>query len=297
MVEWDDLRYLVFLGRHGSTLAAGRALGVDQSTVQRRIAALEKRVGRTLVARGPTGYRLTDLGHVLLGPAQDVEAAVLRFEQAVAEAIRGTAGVVRVTCPEPIVLRLQRSGFVDRFHAGHPGLRIEFVVSDRYMDLMQGDADIALRSGDTDDGDLVGRRIADSTWAVYGSTDYLASRGRPARVEDLREHALIGFDDSMSRHRAAAWLREIAPETPLVVRNGSVLGLLHSAKAGLGLAPLPVAIAEAEPGLERVLGPIPALRRIWRVLTPPRLRHEPRVAAFFDFVVAETDALAPILTG
>lgn len=222
MVEWDDLRYLVSLGRHGSTLAASRALGVDQSTVQRRIAALEKRVGRSLAARGPTGYRLTDLGQALHGPAQDVEAAVQRFEQAVAEAVRGTAGVVRVTCPEPIVLRLMRSGFVDRFHARHPGLRIEFVVSDRYIDLMRGDADIALRSGDTDDGDLVGRRIADSIWAIYGSLDYLASSG--------------------------------------------------------------------------VLGPIPALRRIWRVLTPPRLRHEPRVAAFFDFVVAEADALTPILT-
>lgn len=297
MVEWDDLRYFVSLGREGSTLAASRALGVDQSTVQRRVAALEKRLGRPLVARGPTGYRLTDFGRALLGPAQDVQAAVERFEQSVAEAVRGEAGVVRVTCPEPIVLRLQRSGFVDRFHTRHPGLRIEFVVSDRYMDLMQGDADVALRSGDTDDGELVGRRIADSIWAVYGSRDYLAAHGRPARVEDLRQHALIGFDDSMSRHRAAAWLREIAPDTPLVARNGSVLGLLHSAKAGLGLAPLPVAIAEAESDLERVLGPIPALRRIWRVLTPPRLRHEPRVAAFFDFVVAEAEALAPVLTG
>src|SRR5690606_19444247 len=191
MVEWDDLRYFVSLGRHGSTLAAARALGVDQSTVQRRVAALEKRLGRPLVSREPTGYRLTDLGRTLLGPAQDVEAAVQRFEQSVSEAVRGRAGVVRVTCPEPIVLRLQRSGFVDRFHARHPGLRIEFVVSDRYVDLMQGDADVALRSGDTDDGELVGRGIADSIWAVYGSPDYLASRGRPTRVEDLREHALI----------------------------------------------------------------------------------------------------------
>ncbi|WP_187272115.1 LysR family transcriptional regulator [Zeimonas arvi] len=297
MVEWDDLRYFVSLGREGSTLAASRALGVDQSTVQRRVAALEKRLGRPLVARGQSGYRLTDFGRALLGPAQDVHAAVERFEQSVAEAVRGEAGVVRVTCPEPIVLRLQRAGLVDRFHARHPGLRIEFLVSDRYMDLMQGDADVALRSGDTDDGELVGRRIADSIWAVYGSRDYLAAHGRPARVEDLRQHALIGLDDSMSRHRAAAWLREIAPDAPLVARNGSVLGLLHSAKAGLGLAPLPVAIAEAEPDLERVLGPIPALRRIWRVLTPPHLRHEPRVAAFFDFVVAEAEALAPVLTG
>jgi DNA-binding transcriptional LysR family regulator len=87
------------------------------------------------------------------------------------------------------------------------------------------------------------------------------------------------------------------PGIPLAARNGSVLGLMQSARAGLGLAPLPTAIADGEADLVRVLGPVPALRRIWRVFTPPQMRHQPRVAAFFDFVADEAQALESILTG
>ncbi len=76
-----------------------------------------------------------------------------------------------------------------------------------------------------------------------------------------------------------------------------MLGLLYSAKAGIGVAPLPTAIADAEPELVRVLGPIPELARIWRLLTTPELRQTPRVNAFFEFIVEEIDALRPILTG
>jgi DNA-binding transcriptional LysR family regulator len=116
-------------------------------------------------------------------------------------------------------------------------------------------------------------------------------------VEDLKDHALIGLDDSMSNHRAAVWLRRVAPGGRVVARNNSILGLVYSAKAGLGLAPLPTAIADAESDLERMLGPIDELTRIWRVLAAPDKRHTPRVAAFFDFVVDEIESLRPIITG
>lgn len=89
----------------------------------------------------------------------------------------------------------------------------------------------------------------------------------------------------------------MAPNASIVARNDSVLGLLYSVKSGVGLAPLPTAIADAEQDLVRVLGPIPELARIWRLLTPPDLRRTPRVSAFFDFIVEEVDALRPILTG
>ena len=101
----------------------------------------------------------------------------------------------------------------------------------------------------------------------------------------------------MAKHRAAQWLQQVAPDAHVVARNTSVLGLVNSAKAGVGLAPLPTALGDAEPDLVRVLGPIPELARIWRVLTTPELRHTPRVAALFDFLVDEVDALRPIITG
>jgi DNA-binding transcriptional LysR family regulator len=297
MFDWDDLKYLLAVARHGSTTAAARALGVNQSTVQRRLAELERRVGQALVQRHPSGYRLTEAGAALLPHAEAVAQAVAGVEQRVDALRHDTVGIVRLTCPEPIVGRLRQSGLLDRFHARYPGLRVEFVMSDRYLDITRGDADVALRSGDTDDGELVGRKLADSLWAVYASRSYFERRGRPDNIDALAGHDWVGFDESMSRHRAAQWLQRIAPDARIVARNDSVLGLLYSARAGLGLAALPTAIADAEPELVRVLGPVPELTRIWRILTTPASRRTPRVAALFDFVVAESATLAPILSG
>jgi len=166
-------------------------------------------------------------------------------------------------------------------------------VSTKSIDFAKGEADVALQSGNTD-GDLVGRKSADPVWAVYASRGCIERHGRPARIEDLGRHALVGFDETMANHRAAKRLARVAPNAKIAARNNSVLGVLYAAKSG---APLPTAIADAEEDLVRVLGPIAELARIWRLLTPPELRRTPRVAAFFDFVIEEIDALRPILTG
>jgi len=297
MFDWDDLRYFLAVARQGSTIAAGRALQVNQSTVHRRLAALEHRIGRPLVKRHPTGYRLTELGEEMVAYAEKVEQAVQAFEQQLEAIRRDAVGVVRVTCPEPIIYRITQSSLLDRFHARYPGIRVEFVMSDKYLDLAKGEVDVALRSGDTADNELVGRKIADSFWAVYASRTYVEQHGRPERVEDLERHPLVGFDDTMTNHRASKWLRQVAPDGKIVARNNSVLGLVYAAKAGVGVAPLPTALGDAEADLVRVLGPIPELARIWRLLTTAELRHTPRVAAFFDFIVEEIDTLKPILTG
>ena len=297
MFDWNDLKYLLAVARHESMLAAGRALGVNQSTVQRRLAELERRIGQPLVERHTSGYRLTEIGAALLPDAERVAHAVAALEQHVEAARRDVVGTIRLTCPEPLVYRITQAGILDRFHARYPGLRVEFVMSDKYLDLAKGDADVALRSGDTEDNELVGRKIADSLWAVYASRSYIAQHGQPDSIEALEQHKLIGFDDTMTRHRAAQWLALVAPNGRMVARNNSVLGLLYSAKAGLGVAPLPTAIADAEPELVQLFGPIPELTRIWRILTTQALRRTPRVAAFFDFMVDEAEALRPILTG
>ena len=297
MFEWSDLRYFLAVARHGSTAAAAKALRVNQSTVQRRLSELERQLGRGLVKRHATGYRLTEFGEDMLPHAERVEHAVLAFAGQQAAMARGEIGIIRVTCPEPIMSRLTKSALLDRFQARHPSLRVEFVMSDKYLDLAKGDADVALRSGDTDDEVLVGRKVADSFWAVYASGKYIESRGKPECIEELEDHAIIALDDSMAGHRAAKWLREVAPGAEIAARSNSVLGLLSAAKSGIGIAPLPTALGDAEADLARVLGPIPELARSWRLLAHPDLRHTPRVAAFFDFINEEIDALRPILTG
>jgi DNA-binding transcriptional LysR family regulator len=202
-----------------------------------------------------------------------------------------------VACPEPIVYRITQSSLLDRFKARHPELRVEFVMSDKYVDLAKGEADVALRSGDTDDNVLVGRKIADSLWAVYASRAYISRQGQPASVADLNHHAIVGLDETMAKHRAATWLAQVAPDATIVARNNSILGLIYAVKSGIGIAPLPTALGDAEEDLVRVLGPIPELARSWRLLTHPDLRKTPRVAAFFEFIAGEIEAMRPILTG
>ena len=297
MFDWDDIKVFLAVARHGSTLAAGRALGVNQSTVQRRLSAMEAHLKQGLVERLPTGYRLTDLGVSILPAAERIAQAADAFETEIEDLARSHVGIIRVTCPEPIAFRLNQSGLLDVFHRAHPDIRVEFVLSDHYIDLAKGEADVALRSGDTDAGVLVGVKIADSLWAVYASRQYVDRHGAPASIEDLTQHPLIAFEASMSNHRISVWLKEVAPDAAYAAHNTSVLGLIYSAKAGVGVAPLPMALGDKEPNLVRVLGPVPALTRPWRLLAHPDQRQTRQVKAFFDFIKNNKAALKPILTG
>ncbi len=297
MFDWDDLKVFLAVARHGSTLAAGRALRINQSTVQRRLSALEDRLGQRLVERLPSGYRLTELGAAILPSAENVALAAEAFATELGDLARDHTGLIRLTCPEPIAFRLNQSGLLDKFHAAYPDLMVEFVLSDRYVDLAKGEADVALRSGETDAGTLVGRKIADSLWAIYASRQYVERHGAPATIAELARHPLIGFEESMGKHRISVWLKEVAPNAPYAAHNTSVLGLIYAAKAGVGIAPLPMSLGDLEPDLVRVLGPVPALTRPWRLLAHPDQRHTRRVAAFFDFIKRNIEELRPILTG
>src|SRR6185503_11245567 len=124
----------------------------------------------------------------------------------------------------------------------------------------------------------------DSIWAVYASRAYIERHGKPERVEDLENHLLVSLDEKMANHRVVKWLKEVAPGSRIVARNSSVVGLVYAVKSGIGLGPLPTAIADDQQELVRVLGPLPELARSWRLLTHPDLRRTPRISASFDFI-------------
>ncbi|WP_291335463.1 LysR family transcriptional regulator [Albidovulum sp.] len=297
MFDWDDLRHLVAVSRQGSTLAAAKTLGVNQSTVHRRLVDLEKAIGLTLMTRQPSGYRLTELGEALIDHVLAVETAVRTLEQQIRALKLDLTGVIRLTCPEPTVPRIAATGLLDRFHERYPGLRVEFVTSDRYLDLGRGEADVAFRSGDPVDDTLVGRKICDSVWAVYASKSYVQRHGRPARIADLADHALIGFDGIMENHRVAKWLPVAVPNARIVSRNDSMLGTLSAVKAGVGIAPLPTTLGDAEDVLIQVIPPVEELTRSWYLLTSPHVRRTARVAAFVDHVLEDVPALRKALIG
>jgi DNA-binding transcriptional LysR family regulator len=297
MFNWNDLRHFLAVAREGSTLAAARTLGLNQSTVHRRMAALERELGHKIVERHPSGYRLTELGAELQPYAERIQEAVDAFERRLASCDRRLTGTIRVTCATTVAHRLMQSSLLDGFLARHPGLTVELITDDRFLDLAKGEADIAIRAGTPADESLVGRKIADVPWAVYASRAYVERHGCPQQPGDLNDHSVIGFDGDIADHQAARWLRTIAPRATIAVSSKNIPSVLLAVKSGAGLAPLPAPMADREADLVRVLGPIPELKSEIYLLTHADLRQTPRVSAFFDYCVAEIAALRAALRG
>ncbi|HYF09950.1 MAG TPA: LysR family transcriptional regulator, partial [Acetobacteraceae bacterium] len=145
-ISWDDLRHFLAVARAGSTLGGARALGVNQTTCARRIAALEAAMGTTLFERRQAGYRLTETGRRVLALAERVEGEVAALMQAVQAERRVLSGTVRATTNESLA-NLVLTPFLRRFREAHPGVRVEVVIGDRKLDIARGEADVALRAG------------------------------------------------------------------------------------------------------------------------------------------------------
>jgi DNA-binding transcriptional LysR family regulator len=284
---WDDLRHFLAFARAGGMHTAAKALGVNQSTVQRRIAELEERVGHRLVERHLGSYRLTELGEQMRPAAEGVEAAVAAFERHLAAFDKGLTGTVRVTCGSGLADRLlQRTPLIDAFHARCPGLRVELVASDRFLDLSKGEADIAIRLGEPKDEALVGRKIADASWSVYASRTYVERHGRPHNVEALNCHLIVGCDGPIANYPGARWLRSAAPHATVTIRSDHWQGVMLALKAGAGLVALPRWQGDGESELVRVIEDT-GLVLPYYLLMHRDMQHTPRVRAFADFVSSE----------
>jgi DNA-binding transcriptional LysR family regulator len=208
MLEWDDLRYFLAFARAGSMQAAAKMLGVNQSTVQRRLAELEEGLGRRLVERHLGGYRLTELGGELRPAAEAVEAAVAAFERRLAACDKDLTGTIRVTCGTILANRLQRTPLIDLFHKRNPGLRVELIICDREFDLPK-EADIAIRGGEPQDDALVGRKIAEAPWAVYASRAYVERHGRPECPADIERHLVVDCIGNIRAHNGCGLWRRV----------------------------------------------------------------------------------------
>ena len=296
MFDWNDLRHFLAVARDGSTIAAAKTLKLSQSTVHRRLDELEKLIGRPIVVRQATGYRLTEFGKELLPLAMRVEDAVNSLERFLVASDETPTGSVRVTCSESIGYRLTQSSLLDKFYDRHPGLRVEMIMSDKSLDISKGEADVAIRAGSPNEETLVGRKIADVPWALYGSRKYVDRHGQVTCIEDLNGHAIIEFDGEIRDHHAARWLRSVAPDAKVVARSNTVLGLMMTVRSGAGLAPLPMPLAGRDTDLICALGPVAGLYSPIYLLTHPDLRRTPRIGAFFDFVVDELESIRTVLT-
>ncbi|MBX9882168.1 MAG: LysR family transcriptional regulator [Sphingomonas sp.] len=283
-MDWNDLRYFLAVARHGTTLAAGRALKVSQTTVARRVQVLEGDLGLTLFERRPTGYVLTPEGEGLIDQAREVEQRAQAVAALAAAQGRVARGTVKLTTEEIVAVTLLVP-VLGALHETHPGITVEIDTSDALRDLGAGDADIALRSCHRPEGNaLVARRLSDEIWAFYCSESYAAAHGVPGSMEELANHPIIGGGGPGLWRHYQPWLARYGLEQAVTLHQGSVMGLLASVKAGLGLAALPVLVADHEPGLIRCTPQTPPGGRGLWLLTHERLRHTPRVRAVLDLI-------------
>jgi DNA-binding transcriptional LysR family regulator len=297
MYDWNDLRYFLAVARTGSTLAASRALKVNQTTVARRIGALERAIGMKLFDKRQSGYALTETGMELRTTAEQVEIEATAFAEQANAMGRRTSGVIRVTTNEGLA-NIVMAPVLSAFRKLHPAVRVDLIVDERRLDLARGEADVALRTGarPTESG-IVGRRLMSMAWAAYCSRDYAKRRGCPKSVDMLNRHAVIGADGPIAALPGWTWLQTVAPEAEIAVRTSSLTNLISAVKAGLGITVLPCVLVESETDLVRCMAPISGVQSDLWLVTREDARDIRRVRAFVDFLAARVAAMRPLLAG
>ncbi|MGE0237104.1 MAG: LysR family transcriptional regulator [Parvibaculaceae bacterium] len=291
-LEWDDLRFVLAVANEGSLAGAARRLGVNHTTVLRRVGAFEERLGLRLFERLPTGYVPTAGGEELVAAAQRIDDEVTALERKLAGQDLRLSGVVRITTTDTLMGSILPEVLAG-FRAAHPGIAIEVAVSNLMFNLTRRDADVAIRPARDPPETLVGRRIAGIAFAIYGSADHVAAQPSP----NLTDHQWIGPDDHLASTSVAQWMRAELPGADIALRTDSLLAARDAAVAGLGLAALPCYLGDGTPGLVRVRAPVAAMGTALWVLTHADLRHQIRIRAFTDFVAEALSRRRSLLEG
>lgn len=288
--DWNDLRVLLAVARKGSTTAAARELETSPSTAARRVSALEQALGVELFERRPDGYHLTEAGRALVPAAERMEAAAAEAGERLEALARGASGVVRLTTLDTAATEWVIP-ILPRFHEVHPRVHVEVLTGDVKLDLLRGEADVALRFGPrpTETG-LVVRRLRTIETALYCSRAYAVKRGVPADVAALNEHAVVrgsGYVDERPHHR---WLAEHAPRAVIAHRSNSSTGIIEAVRRGLGIGSLATDTGDQDPELVRLVGIGPVFTADVWLLTTEDARKLAHVRALLDFMTAELKA-------
>jgi DNA-binding transcriptional LysR family regulator len=278
-MEWNDLRYVLAVAEAGSLAGAARTLGVNHTTVLRRVSAFERQLGLRLFERLPTGYVLTAGGEELIAAARHVDDTIIALERKLAGQDLRLTGTVRITTTDSLMGSILPD-ILAGFRNAHPGIKVEIAISNTLFNLSKRDADVAIRPAGNPPETLVGRSVAKIAFAVYGSSDYLAASGKS---KPLADHRWVAPDDSLTATSLARWMRAELPHSEVILRADSLLALKLAAEAGLGLAALPCYLGDTSSGLVCVHAPIKAMETELWILTHDDLRHTARIRAFTEF--------------
>jgi len=285
--SWDQLRYALALAQGATLSAAARQLGVDHSTIARRIDALERRLGRPIFERTPDGFTATPLGATVIAAAERIAGEIETLARRIEGADTALTGSIRLTTTGYFAAHLFAPALA-AFRETYPGLDVELIADNRNLDLSRREADLAVRMSRPDTPGIVARRLCQ-----IGSACYAASGdARPFAEQDF-----LAYDDSMANAPAQRYLLSLVPETRIVLRANALLSLIQAARAGLGCTVLPCIAGDAEPGLRRVAAPraMPS-GELW-LLYHEDLRRSPRlraaVALVETVIAAHRAALLP----
>ncbi|MDH7795165.1 MULTISPECIES: LysR family transcriptional regulator [unclassified Beijerinckia] len=293
--NWNDLRYVLAVARQGSTLAAASVLGVNQTTVARRIDMLEQALDIQLFERRPEGYRITQQGQEALAVAERIEREAAALADGARSWRRQISGVVRITATELVATELL-APLIAELRQRHPLLQIELIADDRRFDLTRGEADVAVRVGQIpDDPSIVRRWLGRSVWSIYCSQSYAQHHGTPLNLAELDEHQIIGGSGQLDKLAPLLALREAAPRAAIAVRCNSVANLIAAVRSGIGIGPLP---GWAD-GDDLVRCPLPELETsadIW-LLFPESQRSSRHVRTVVDALISRFETVRSRLEG
>lgn len=296
MTDWSDLRFFLELARTGTLAAAARKLGVDNTTVGRRLSALERDLGAKLFERTPDGVVITVAGEAIRTAAEEMEQAMLRGEQRAQGTDLKLSGLVRVATTETlgqmVVLPAIRA-----LRERHPHIRVELLTGAGRLDLARREADVALRYIRPEKGELVARRAAQVAFAAYASRAYLAVHPRPVRGSGFAGHDMIAYGPGIREWRSGQIAGESLQEARVVLRTNNGASALQAVALGLGIGALPCYLADTTPRLKRVFPDAPVeLDDLWLVLHPD-VQRTGRVRAVIEALDARLESAAAGLAG
>ncbi len=282
-----DLHLVTALAGAGSLAGAARRLGLNHASAWRRLGAIEARLGARLFDRARTGYAPTPAGEEAIAAADRVLREIDGLERRLAGKDVAAHGTVRLTTTDTLL------GLVAPVLAGlrttHPGVAIDLVTANAFFTLTRRDADVALRPADAAPEGLVGRRLAGVATAVY------AAPGMAGRAVEALDW--LAPDDGLAHLGSAKWIAaHVAPER-IVLRASGLPALQAAARAGMGAAPLPCFLGDADAGLVRMTEPLAAMASSLWLLTHPDLRRTGRVRAVMDALAAGLAVARPLLEG
>ncbi|SEF57015.1 LysR family transcriptional regulator [Vibrio hangzhouensis] len=279
-IRWDDLQYVLTVANEGSVSAAARSLGVNHSTVLRRLNAFEHRHKLRVFHKLPTGYKLTLEGRQLLDSALSIESTVKALERKIFGQEMKLEGTLRLTTTDTL-LRLVLFHHLAKFHQLYPRIQIELNVTSRQLDLSQLDADVAIRPAKELPESLIGIKLSSIAFGVYGAPIYINSLQGQHPLESAN---WLGISSAMIQGSASRQISNSTPDEQVVLKADSFEPLVMAAEQGMGLAYLPCFVGNSSGRLQKVEMEIKHKGTDLWMMTHSDLENSARVKAFFDYM-------------